>query len=167
MKDDSNRSTNSAPPMSAFQGLSLTRRPRRPRRRRARNSVHKSPIDPMDCLGIRDDDGDQYDSHSDITDDDGSSVADEASISGLPVDLQGTWHMGDMGHLEWACFAALCSLFFDPKAVTDLPPPHRAVVIGLWANVVLPPLLFEEDYNKILNVLPRMFGMCCSPNCSG
>jgi tetratricopeptide (TPR) repeat protein len=103
----------------------------------------------MDCLGIHDDDADQYDSQSDITDDDGSSVADEASMSGLPEDLRGAWNMGDMGHLEWACFAALCSLFFDPKATTDLPPPHRALVIGLWANVVLPPLLHEEDYHKI------------------
>ena len=150
MNDNSTKSSDSAPPISAFQGLVLTRRPaRRRQRRRPFDSLSKTPIDPMDCLGIHDFDSDSFGSQSDITDDDQSSIVDEEAILCEAESLPRILLPCDMGPLEQACFAALCCLFFNPTATTDLPPPHRVVVIGLWANIVLPPLLFKADSDQI------------------
>jgi tetratricopeptide (TPR) repeat protein len=149
---DDNSSAHSAPPMRAFQGLILTKKHNvenswKMRRRNSSATAPKTPIDPIEGLGELDDLDDlESDTHSELTDDE-LVVPDESA--GLFDNLQRNWSFGDEGIWEQTCFAAFCSIFYDSDSNHPLPPPHRVVVTGLWANVVLPSLMNQEDSCKI------------------
>jgi tetratricopeptide (TPR) repeat protein len=135
MQDES---SHSAPPMSAFQGLIFARR-RRPKKKATAGLGMRSPIDPMDNLGIERED----DTNSELTEDDSST-----EIQSKPYLLDNQklkWSSGDMGLWEQACFVSLCCIFFDPLNPNPIQP-HRVVVTGLWGNVILVHLLEEKSH---------------------